>query len=217
MAYNYLLNTQVKHKFISISLAFTAMVILFLSLFNPLKAHGQSYSQTESKAKLSIDKKIRSVGDTQYFDNIEASKKTFYENDVIEFQINIENISTEIVYNINAKDMLPKHLGLIFYPSKFDNDQYIIEWNIDKLNPGESKNYLIRAKIQDSTKLNALTKETNKTEACGGGSCDQDYASYFIGKTSVPATGASDVVIKTILTGLAGLFGMFFRKKARGY
>jgi uncharacterized repeat protein (TIGR01451 family) len=192
------------------------MAILFLSLFSPLKAYGQSYSQGE-KTKYPIDKKIRSVGDTQYYDNIESSNKTLYENDVIEFQIKIENISDEVVSNIKIEDFLPKYLTLIFYPGTFNEDQYIIEWNIDKLEARESKTYLIRAKINDSEKLNALTKQTNKAKSCGGGSCDQDYASYFIGKTTVPATGASDIVVKTILVISAAATGFYFRKLARGY
>jgi hypothetical protein len=206
----------VEHKILSISFVFVAIAILFLSLFSPLKAHGQ-YSQEVRNDKLSIDKKVRSIGDTQYFDNVESSRKTFFERDVVEFQVKVENIWTEVVYNINVKDMLPKYLTLIFYPGKFDNDQYIVQWDIAKLEPGESKTYLIRAKINNSEKLNVLTKQTNKAEACGGGACDADYASYFIGKGTVPATGASDIVLQTGLAGsLAGL-GFWFRKKARGY
>jgi len=205
----------VEQKILSISFIFTAIAILFFSLFSPFKAYG--YGTTEVKNKISIDKKIRSVGDTQYFDNIEASKKTFFEKDVVEFQIRIENISTEIVYNINVKDILPKYLTLIFYPGKFDSDQYIVEWDIDKLAAGESKTYLIRAKINDSNKLNGLTKQSNKAEACGGGSCNVDYASYFIGKTTVPATGAADIALKTILVISTAATGFYFRKLARGY
>ena len=206
-----------KHKILNLSFTVGAMAILFFSLFTPFKAYGQYYSQGETKNKLSIDKKIRSIGDTQYVDNIEASKKTFYEKDVIEFQIRIENISTEVVYNVNTKDFLPKYLELIFNPGTFEQDQRIIEWNIDKLNPGESKTYLIRAKVKDATKLNIATKQTNKVETCGGGSCDSDNASYFIGKSSVPATGASDLIVKTILVTLTAGSGFYFRKLARGY
>lgn len=205
-----------EHKILNLSLALSAIVILFLSLFNPTRAFGY-YNGTDSAQVISVDKKVRSIGDTQYYDNIEASKKTFYEKDVIEFQIKVENIRTEVIYNINVKDILPKYLSLIFYPGTFDNDQYIVEWNIDRLNAGESKTYLIRAKINNSIKLNTLTKQTNKTEACGAGKCDADYSSYFIGKASIPATGASDIILKTgLLASLAGL-GLFLRKKIRGY
>ena len=189
---------------------------MFFSLFSPFKAYGQ-YSQGGTINKLSIDKKIRSIGDTQYFDNIEASKKTFFEKDVIEFQIKVENTFVDPVYNINIKDFLPKYLELIFNPGKFEPDQRIIEWNIDKLNAGESKTYLIRAKIKDSNKLDVLTKQTNKVETCGGGSCDSDNASYFIGKGSIPATGTSDLIVKTILVTLTAGSGFYFRKLARGY
>lgn len=205
-----------EHKILNFSLILGAIAILFLSLFNPTRAFGY-YNGTDSAQIISVDKKVRSIGDTQYYDNIEASKKTFYEKDVIEFQVKVENIRTEVIYNINVKDMLPKYLSLIFYPGTFNNDQYIVEWNIDKLNAGESKTYLIRARINDSTKLNVLTKQSNKAEACGAGKCDVDNASYFIGKAIIPATGVSDIVLKTVLVASTAGLGFFFRKKARGY
>jgi len=205
----------VEHKIINFSLALGAMAILFLSLFNPTKAFG--YNDTDNTKVISIDKKVRSTDDSQYYDNIESSKKTFYENDVVEFQIEVKNIGTQVVYNINVKDMLPKYLSLVFNPGKFDSDQNIVEWNIDKLEANESKNYLIRAKINNSTKLNVSTKQTNKAEACGAGQCDVDTASYFIGKVTVPATGASDIVIKTILVALLAIGGFSLRKFVREY
>lgn len=204
-----------EHKIINFSLALGAMAILFLSLFNPTKAFG--YNDTDNTKVISIDKKVRSTDDSQYYDNIESSKKTFYENDVVEFQIEVKNIGTQVVYNINIKDMLPKYLSLVFNPGKFDSDQNIVEWNIDKLEANESKNYLIRAKINNSTKLNVSTKQTNKAEACGAGQCDVDTASYFIGKVTVPATGASDIVIKTILVVLLAIGGFSLRKFVREY
>ena len=204
-----------EHKILNISLALGAMAILFLSLFNPTKAFG--YNDGDRAQTISVDKKVRSIDDSQYYDNIESSKKTFYENDVVEFQIKVENIGTEVMYNINVKDMLPKYLSLIFNPGTFNDDQDIVEWNIDKLEAGESKTYLIRAKINDSSKLNVLTKQTNKAEACGAGQCDTDNASYYIGKVTVPATGAQDIILKTVLVASVAGLGFCFRKKARGY
>jgi len=205
----------VEHKILNLSLALGAISILFLSLFSPTRAFG--YNDTDIVQNISVDKKVRSLSDTEYYDNIESSKKTFYEGDLIEFQINIENIGTEVMYNVNVKDLLPKYLSLIFYPGTFDDDQYITEWNIDKLEAGESKTYLIRAKINNSSKLNVLTKQTNKAEACGAGQCDADNASYYIGKVIVPATGASDILLKTGLVITTAGLGFLFRKKARGY
>jgi uncharacterized repeat protein (TIGR01451 family) len=207
----------VEHKFISISFAFGAIVILFLSLFNPLKAYGQYYSQGGDDKEISIDKKVRSIGDTQYFDNIEASRKTFFEKDVVEFQIKVENIGNETLSNIKVRDTLPKYLSLIFYPGTFNEEKNSVEWFIDKLDPGQDKTYLVRAKIDNSTKLMYLTKQTNKGETCVYKLCDTDYSSYFIGKTTVPAAGAPDIVVKTILVALTATSGFYFRKLARGY
>lgn len=203
-----------QHKIVNISLALGAMAILFLSLFSSTKAYGYNDNQPQ---RISVDKKVRDIGSTQFYDNIEASKHTFFEGDTVEFQINIKNVSTEVMYNINVKDILPKYLSLVFNPGKFDSDQYIVEWNIDRLNADESRTYLIRAKIKDSTKLNLTTKQTNKAEACGAGQCNADEASYFIGKTGIPDTGASDILIKTaIVISVAGL-GFAIRKKVRGF
>lgn len=191
------------------------MAILFLSLLSPVNAYG--YETTNVPKEISIDKKVRSIGDSQYVDNIESSTKTFYENDVIEFQVNIKNTSDKTLSNIDVKDMLPKYLSLIFYPGTFDADQKIIDWKIDSLASNETKTYLIRAKINGSTGLNVLTKQTNKAETCDADQCDNDTSSYFIGKSTVPATGASDVALKTgLVITLVGL-GFGFRKKARGY
>lgn len=191
------------------------MAVLFLSLFSPINAYG--YETTNVPKEISIDKKVRSIGDSQYVDNIESSTKTFYENDVIEFQVNIKNTSDKTLNNINVKDILPKYLSLIFYPGTLNTDQNVVEWKIDSLASNETKTYLIRAKINGSTGLNVLTKQTNKAESCGDGQCDNDTSSYFIGKSTVPATGASDIALKTgLVITLVGL-GFGFRKKARGY
>jgi len=207
----------VEHKIVSISFVFGAIAILFLSLFSPFKAYGQYYSQNGDDKEISIDKKIRSIGDTQYFDNIEASRKTFFEKDVIEFQIKVENIGNETLNNIKVKDTLPKYLALIFYPGTFDEKQNSVEWFIDKLDPGQNKTYLVRAKIQDTTRINFLTKQTNRSEAKVDELSDSDNASYFIGRTTVPVAGVSNIAIKTILVALTAGSGFYFRKLARGY
>lgn len=188
-----------------------------MSLFNPFTAHGQYYSANEIKKEISVDKKLRSIGDTQYFDNIEALKKTFFENDVVEFQVKIENIGNETVSNIKVKDTLPKYLALIFYPGILNKDTNVIEWSIDKLEAGQSKNYLIRAKINGSAQIANTTKQTNNAKVTVDELTDSDNASYFIGSSTVPATGVSGLAIQTALVAATGLSGFYFRKLARGY
>jgi len=203
------------HKILSIGFFVTAIAVLSISLINPFKVRG--YYPNDVKKEISIDKKIKYMGDSQYLDNIESSRKIFYEKDTIEFQIKIENIGNETLRNIKVKDNLPKHLNLIFHPGILNNDKNTIEWEIDKLKAGESKEYFIRAKIQGTEKISALTKQTNRVESIVGELSDTDNASYFIGKATIPATGVSDIVVKTILVALTAGSGFYFRKLARGY
>jgi uncharacterized repeat protein (TIGR01451 family) len=208
----------VEHKFLNISLVLSAIAILSLSLFNPIKAYSQYYSSNDNKKEISVDKKLREINQNEYVDNITASNKTFFERDIIEFQIKVENIGNQTLNNINVIDTLPGYLGLIFHPGTFNSSNNKLEWKIDTLNPGEIKKYLIRARIQNSDQLSAsLTKKTNRVEVTVENLNDSDTSSYFIGKPTVPDTGASDVIIKTILVALVGTSGFYFRKLARGY
>ena len=203
-----------EHKILNLKLIVSAFAILLLSLINTGTAFG--YEDNQAK-KISVDKKVREIGSTQFYDNIEASQKMFFEGDVLEFQINVHNVGPDDLYNINVKDMLPKNLSLIFYPGKFESDQRIVEWDIDKILHNQSKTFYIRAKISDSTKLNTMINQVNKAEACGGGQCDNDTASYVIGRVRIPATGNSDILVKSGFAALIAGFGFFFRKKSRGY
>lgn len=206
-----------EHKILNISFVFTALAILALSLANPFRAYGQYYSQTGDKKEIAIDKKVRSIGDTQYVDNIEASKKIFYEKDVVEFQIKVENIGNQTLNNIKVRDTLPKYFQLVFHPGAYFTSENIVEWTIDSLEAGASKTYLIRGRINGSTGLTTLTNQTNVAESKVENLADSDNASYFIGKVTVPVTGAGDVVVKTILVISLAASGFYFRKMARGY
>lgn len=205
-----------KHNIKKLTSILTALAILTLSLVKPFGIEAQ-YSTTESKKEISVDKTIRSISDTQYFDNIGSNKKIFYENDVIEFKIKVENTGNQDLVNIKATDKLPKNLTLIFLPGTYNSNTGLIEWTIDRLSPGESKEYLVRAKITDTTEISSVVSRTNNVKACADNTCDEDNASYFIGKPTVPATGASDLIIKTVAIVTLVASGLALRKYARGF
>ncbi|MFA5532661.1 MAG: hypothetical protein WDA13_03665 [Candidatus Shapirobacteria bacterium] len=207
---------QVEHKIMSIVLVIAAMVVLFSSL-SPIKAGATSYSSDDEK-RISIDKKLRSIYDSEYQDNIASSQKVFYEEDLIEFKIKVENTGDTVLKNIKVTDNLPPFLKLVFHPGTFDETNNKVEWTIEELAAGEVKDYLIRAKIDKSKDVKTLTKETNVAGVCVDKICDRDDASYFIGDgVSIPNTGDAGLLIKTsIVLSLTGA-GFLFRKYARGY
>jgi len=205
-----------KHNIISVALIIAALVVLFSSLL-PIKAGAESYSNGDEKTIL-VDKTLRSVHEKEYKDNILSSDKTFYEDDLIEFKIKIENSGDVDLKNIDVVDKLPPFLRVIFNPGTYNETDNQVEWTIDELKAGEAEEFLIRCQIDESDEVYSLTKETNVAEACVDGICDEDDAIYYIGNgVSIPEAGDPSLIIKTglALSSIAG--GFLLRKKARGY
>ena len=208
---------QVEHKYSLVwFLVIAAMAILFSSLFS-VKAKATSYSNDNEKT-ISIDKKLREVGEVEYVNNISASEKVFYENDLVEFKITVENTGDGILKNIKVVDYLPPFLKLIFYPGTYNSTDNKVEWTIDSLNAGDSQEFLIRAKINDSKNVKTLTKETNVAKVCVDEICEKDDATYYIGNgVAIPNTGNTGLIVKTMIVLTLVGTGIAFRKYSRGY
>jgi uncharacterized repeat protein (TIGR01451 family) len=209
---------QVEHKILSMVMVIAALAVLFLS-FKPILARGESYSN-DNRKELSIDKQLRSVSDSKYVDNIASSTRVFYQNDLIEFKIRVENTGTGVLKNIKVTDNLPPFLTLIFFPGTYDKTNNKVDWTIDQLNAGDSQEFLIRAKIDNAKEVKTLTKETNVSTVRVDELGDKDDASYFIaagGGVSIPNTGDPSLLIKTGIVVTLGLTGFALRKKIRGY
>lgn len=203
-----------------ISLAVIATTILAFSLRNPTGVKAQYSSSTEGKT-ISVDKKVRymetSTSSSTFFDNIDKSQRVFQAGNLIEFSIRIENTGDKELTQIQAEDVLPKYLDLIFYPGTYNNNSNTLHWKIDSLKPAESKTYYVRAKIASVASSSAETKLTNWVEVQANGVNDGDNASYFVGKSTIPNTGDNTLIIKTaaVLAIIAGAFAL--RKMSRGF
>lgn len=192
------------------------------SLIKPVfvKADSYSYSNTDNRKTLSVDKKLRSIHSSEYVDNISSSNKVFYQNDVIEFKIKVTNTGTTNMKNIKVTDTLPPFLKLIFFPGSYNSTDNKVEWTIDELNAGHSQEFLIRAKIDKATEVKTLTKETNVATAKVDEVSEKDDATYYLGGKDgviIPETGSMDLVVQTISVIGLGLSGFALRKKIRGY
>jgi len=207
-----------KNKILSITLAITALAILALSLTQPLKAHAQYYNEANQSNMISVDKKVRSIDNDYYSDNIESSKRVFHEGEIIEFSITVENIGKDNLKNIQVIDTLPTNLSLIFYPGTFDKTNNKVSWTVDSLNPAEVKKYLVRAKIVDTQLLTAnIVQMTNVADVKGDNVSARDQSIYFIGKAQIPRTGNTALPIQTALVVIVGASGIFLRRFVRGY
>ena len=214
---------QYKNKLL---LMLFAVMVLAGSLALPTAVRADSYSSEDNRKTLSVDKKLRSVWDSEYVDNISSSTRVFAEDGVIEFKIKITNTGTTNMKNIKVTDQLPPFLSLIFFPGTYDSTNNKLTWTIDELNAGHSQEFLIRAKIDKSENVFTVTKETNVVTATVDEISDKDDAVYYIGNVGstsannqviVPETGNASLILETIGVISAGISGLALRKKIRGY
>ncbi|MBU3935286.1 DUF11 domain-containing protein [Patescibacteria group bacterium] len=176
-------------------------------------AMAQYYGNGEEQRQIVVDKKIRIMPDGKTLDNIDKDEKVFYEKDELEFSVYVKNTGETKLTNIKAKDWLPQGLSLYFFPGNYNKDTGEIEWTIDELGSGESKTYLIRARIEKSDS----GQKTNKAEAKNDQVSDSDTASYFVGEESVPETGDASLIVKSIMVAITAGSALGLRKYARGY
>jgi uncharacterized repeat protein (TIGR01451 family) len=180
----------------------------------------QSYSQNGGNPSIVIDKKVRPINDSTFYDNIDPNNKVFSEGEQLEFKITVTNNSQQVLYNVELADYLPKYLGLLFYPGVYDKTSNTITDKIDHLNVGESKDFYIRANVNNVPTTTLASKnilQINKACASNNVVSDCDQSQYFISAKNVPGTGASDLLVKTIGALSIAITAVGLRKFARGY
>jgi uncharacterized repeat protein (TIGR01451 family)/LPXTG-motif cell wall-anchored protein len=206
-------------------------VLTVLSLFavlRPIAVEADSYSNTDNRKTLSIDKKIRSFSWDYYIDNVSSATKVFYNGNIIEFKIKVTNTGTTNMRNIKVTDKLPPFLKLVFFPGTYNSTDNQVEWTIDELNAGHSQEFLVRAKIDQANEVYTLTQETNVAIASVDEISEKDDAIYYIKagqvytveppKTIVlPETGSMSLVLETVGAIGVAISGFALRKKVRGY
>lgn len=219
---------QINKKINKILLNVLMAGFLGLILINPAFVRADSYSNDDQKT-ITIDKKLRSLADSKYVDNISSSTKIFSNGELIEFFVKVTNSGDTNLKNIKVTDNLPPFLKLIFYPGTYNSTDNKLEWTIDELNAGHSQEFLIRAKIDKASEVKTLTKETNVAQVRVDELGARDDASYYIlnkgttivpdgkGEIIIPETGNGALIIETIGVISVGLSGLALRKKIRGY
>lgn len=199
---------------------FLFIALVLGGLQSPYIANAQSYGQSERKPVVIIDKKIGYLGEKDYFDNVSSDQKLFAEGDQILFKIVVENKNDISLYDLKIKDVLPKYLTLMFYPGILNKASNSIETEIKELKAGESKEFLIVARISDvptSNYASAKFAEINNAYVSGENLADRDSAKYFVAYKSIAATGANDIAVQTVGVIVSVVTAIALRKKARGY
>lgn len=196
-------------------------LLTFIYFFFPSVVEGQYYSQEVSKSQFVIDKRVRPITSSTFYDNIDASIKIFSDSEQIEFMLRVKNTGNTVLENTVVTDTLPEYLSLIFYPGKYDVSDKKIVFEVPSLNPGEAKDFLIRAKVTGvptvSTNESDKIKLTNKVSAVASGLSDSDNSFFYVGRKQIPDTGSEGLVMSTVVSITVGALALALRRMARGY
>lgn len=221
-----MIDMQVEKRTLSKALGALIAAYLVMALI-PSQVHGQYYGEAEEKRIIIVDKTVIDFKDSigkggeVYSDNIDSSIKTFAGDDVLQYKIVVENAGTETLTSVKVVDRLPSNISLFFYPGNYNKETNTLEWTIDEIKPGETKeDILIRAKVSEVAELSATTPTKLCNEVivdAGSGITDSDRACVYAIGYGVPKTGDASLLVKTVLISAAGSIGWFLRKLARGY
>lgn len=187
---------------------------LLTALVFPSGVFADAYSQGEVNYNISIDKKIRPINDSNFYDNISKDQKIFVNDEVIDYRIVVENTGKDILYNLVVTDFYPVVNQIILAPGEINKTNRQIAWKIDTLNPGESKTFTVRAKVINSS---GSMSQTNVVSVKNNNVYDKDTATFYLSGKVIPVTGNTDLVVKSgIVLGLS-VIALALRKLARGY
>ena len=173
-----------------------------------------SYSQGKVEYQVSIDKKIRPINETKYYDNIGTDQKMFVAGDIMDFNILVRNTGKDILYNLVVTDSYPIVNQIILAPGKIDTKNRTVTWEISSLGVGETRNYMLRAKVATDS---ATSSQTNVATVRNNDVSDRDTATFYITKKTTPNTGSSDLLIQTVGVVTMALGALGIRRFARGY
>lgn len=152
-----------------------------------------------------IEKKVRKEGDDSWKDKVTGVD----EDEVVEFKIKVKNEGEVEVDDMKMSDKLPKEM------ERVGGDGLTENWNDFK--PGETKTFVIKAKIKDSEfdRKNFEKCVVNKAEVLYDGEDEaSDTATVCYGDskpTELPKTGGSSVAYGAFGLGLTA-FGALIKK-----
>lgn len=190
---------------------------------NPSTYGQTTYGGECPSPNLNIEKFVKNPSTGQFVENLEASNPHFLADQKIIFRLKITNNSNSELTNIEIKDKFPDFTDFISGPGKFDQNTKTLTFSIDKLKPGEFREYEITGKIKPKSALssNDLSCVTNYSEAKSGGQFSSDTSVYCIENQilapvqELPKTGPASAIL--VLLGSSALLATsaFLYKKAR--
>ncbi len=189
-----------------------------------VSAYGQSvYGADCPTANLVIEKFVKNPSTGQFVENLEASNPHFLADQKIIFRLKItNNVSSELT-NIAVRDRLPNFTDFVSGPGKFDQKTKTLSFTIDRLKPGEFREYEITGKIKPKSQLtdDVLSCVTNYAETQANSQFSSDTSVFCIENQilapvqELPKTGPASAILVLIGSGALLATSVFLYRKAR--
>ncbi len=161
-----------------------------------------------------------------FVENLGPTNNKYTAGEAAAFKLIVTNTGTKTLTDVLVRDLFPQYVTFVSGQGTFDQDTFSVV--IDRLEPGQSKEIVIRAKIVDANQLpNNISCVINQAQAIAENKTAQDNAQFCIqnptkatkgGQTVYPApnakttppTGAEATLL--LIPGAAA--GFFLRKRA---
>ena len=198
---------------------------LAISIFG-LTAKGVSanyqYGDSESHRQIIVDKKIKSIDQNYWSDNLSSDNILFTAEELVFFKIYVKNTGDETLKNITLIDYIPEYTKYILSDGDFKDTENRTDWTIDQLDPGQEKEYFLRVQVKDSNSLpqgDVLISINKAKVTAESGESDEDTAQFPISTqilaAKLPEAGGSNL-LKIIAAAIVGGIGVIARKFGRG-
>ena len=180
------------------------------------------YGDSESHRQIIVDKKIKSIDQNYWSDNLSSDNILFTAEELVFFKIYVKNTGDETLKNITLIDYIPEYTKYILSDGDFKDTENRTDWTIDQLDPGQEKEYFLRVQVKDINSLPqgdilvSINKAKVTTES---GESDEDTAQFPISTqilaAKLPEAGGSNL-LKIIAAAIVGGIGVIARKFGRG-
>jgi uncharacterized repeat protein (TIGR01451 family) len=116
----------------------------------PIYGGGQTCVQAKD---FTVDKRIQNPKTQQFVDNLSKSDPNYNAESTVTFAITVKNISKNALSDIAVTDTFPKYLTFVSGQGTHNKEKNTLTFPIAKLNAGEEKTYVVKAKVAASNKL----------------------------------------------------------------
>lgn len=148
-----------------------------------------SYPIPEEPSKqILVNKFVYNPANSKFVDNLGVDQHLFLPDQEVLFRVEVKNTGSIDLNNVKVSDKLPSQVSFVKGPGTVDANN-VLSFTIDKLTPGETKTFDIKAKINAADKIAVNTTcPVNLVEAKVDNIMDQDTASFCIQKKILGVT-----------------------------